>query len=87
MQSKERKVWIDYAKFVSIFLVVLFHTNPNLDGYIFDFLKLLRMPAFFLIAGLLFDINKWNNFIDFFKHRFKRLIIPYFWFSLIFYVL
>lgn len=87
MQLKERKVWIDYAKFISIFLVVLFHTNPNLDGYIFDFLKLLRMPAFFLIAGLLFDINKWNDFTNFFKHRFKRLIVPYFWFSLIFYVL
>jgi fucose 4-O-acetylase-like acetyltransferase len=86
MLTKKREVWIDYAKFISIFLVVLFHTNPNLDGYIFDFLKLLRMPAFFLIAGLLFDINKWNSFIDFFKHRFKRLIIPYCWFSLIFYL-
>ena len=86
MQTKKREVWIDYAKFISIFLVVLFHTNPNLDGYIFDFLKLLRMPAFFLIAGLLFDINKWNSFIDFFKYRFKRLIVPYFWFSLIFYL-
>ena len=86
MQTKKREVWIDYAKFISIFLVVLFHTNPNLDGYIFDFLKLLRMPAFFLIAGLLFDITKWKNFKTFFIHRFKRLIIPYFWFSLIFYL-
>ncbi len=86
MQTKKREVWIDYAKFISIFLVVLFHTNPNLDGFIFDFLKLLRMPAFFLIAGLLFDISKWNNFKTFFIHRFKRLIVPYFWFSLIFYI-
>ena len=28
-----------------------------------EFLKLLRMPAFFLIAGFLFDIKKWNNFL------------------------
>lgn len=87
MRLTSREIWIDYAKFISIFLVVLFHTNPNLDGYIFDFLRLLRMPAFFLIAGLLFNMKKWNNFIDFIKHRFKRLIIPYIWFSLIFYIL
>lgn len=87
MKLQKRELWIDYAKFISIFLVVLFHTNPHLDGYIFDFLKLLRMPAFFLIAGLLFNIDKWNSFIKFFKHRFERLIIPYFWFSLVFYVL
>ena len=82
-----RETWIDLAKFVSIFLVVLFHTNPHLDGYVFDFLQVLRMPAFFLIAGLLFNIDKWTRFSDFFKHRFQRLIIPYFWFYLIFYTL
>lgn len=82
-----REIWIDLAKFISIFLVVLFHTNPHLDGYIFDFLQVLRMPAFFLIAGLLFNINKWERFSDFFIHRFKRLLIPYFWFYLVFYLL
>ena len=87
MPQHEREVWIDIAKFISIFLVVLFHTNPNLDGYMFEFLRLLRMPAFFLIAGLLFNIEKWNSFTSFFKYRFNRLIIPYFWFSLIFYLL
>ena len=87
MQQQEREVWIDIAKFISIFLVVLFHTNPHLDGYIFEFLRLLRMPAFFLIAGLLFNIEKWNSFTKFIKYRFRRLIIPYFWFSLIFYLL
>lgn len=87
MKLQKRENWIDYAKFISIFLVVVFHTNPHLDGYVFDLLKLLRMPAFFLIAGLLFNIEKWNSFTEFFKHRFKRLIIPYFWFSLVFYML
>lgn len=85
--SSYREIWIDLAKFFSIFLVVLFHTNPNLDGYLFDFLQLLRMPAFFLIAGLLFNMDKWNKFSDFFIHRVKRLLIPYFWFYIIFYAL
>lgn len=87
MPITERENWIDYAKFFSIFLVVLFHTNPNLNGVIFDFLKLLRMPAFFLIAGFLFNIEKWNNFFIFLRHRFKRLLIPYFWFYILFYIL
>ena len=87
MPTENRKIWIDYAKCFSIFLVVLFHTNPNLEGFVFDFLKLLRMPAFFLISGFLFDIDKWNNFYKFIHHRVKRLIVPYFWFSLIFYIL
>jgi fucose 4-O-acetylase-like acetyltransferase len=87
ISNEGRKIWIDYAKCFSIFLVVLFHTNPNLDGFVFDFLKLLRMPAFFLIAGFLFDIEKWNNFYKFIYHRLKRLIVPYFWFSIIFYIL
>lgn len=82
-----RETWIDLAKFISIFLVVLFHTNPHLDGYLFDILQVLRMPAFFLIAGLLFNIDKWTRFTDFFVHRFKRLLIPYFWFYLVFYIL
>lgn len=87
MSTTQRENWIDYAKFFSIFLVVLFHTNPNLDGFTFEFLKLLRMPAFFLIAGFLFNSDKWNNFFVFFKHRFKRLLIPYFWFYIFFYAL
>jgi fucose 4-O-acetylase-like acetyltransferase len=87
MKLQKRELWIDYAKFISIFLVVVFHTNPHLDGHLFNFLKLLRMPAFFMIAGLLFNINKWKSFTEFFKHRFERLIIPYFWFSLVFYIL
>ena len=86
-QSTTRSVWIDLAKFISIFLVVLFHTNPHIDGYIFDFLQLLRMPAFFLIAGLLFNMDKWDRFVDFLKHRFKRLIVPYCCFYLTFYLL
>ena len=85
MSAENRKIWIDYAKCFSIFLVVLFHTNPNLEGFGFDFLKLLRMPAFFLISGFLFNIEKWNNFYKFLYHRIKRLLVPYFWFYLIFY--
>lgn len=86
---KERYVWIDYAKFFSIFLVVLYHTKPSLllDSFIGNLLTLLRMPAFFLIAGYLFDIKKYNSLLIFLKHRSKQLLIPYFYFFIIFYFL
>jgi len=84
---KKRYAWIDYAKCFSIFLVVSYHSPFHLDGYWGNFLCLLRMPAFFLISGFLFDINKFPSFIYFLKHRSIQLLIPYTFFSTIFYVL
>lgn len=86
---KERCVWIDYAKFFSIYLVVIFHTHPYLllDGFIGNFFILLRMPAFFLIAGFLFRLDKFDSFFSFLKHRSKQLLIPYISFFVIFYLL
>ncbi|MEG2151037.1 MAG: acyltransferase family protein, partial [Bacteroidaceae bacterium] len=53
--EKERYDWIDYAKFISIFLVISFHTPPHVTGYIGELIRQLRMPAFFLISGFLFN--------------------------------
>lgn len=89
MIKKERFVWIDYAKFITIFLVVFFHTNPDLlsNNFSGKFLGLIRMPAFFLIAGYLFRIEKFESFISFMKHRSKQLLVPYVSFFIIFYIL
>lgn len=89
MIKKERFVWIDYAKFITIFLVVFFHTNPDLlsNNFLGKFLGLIRMPAFFLIAGYLFRVEKFESFISFVKHRSKQLLVPYVSFFIIFYIL
>lgn len=55
---KIRYAWVDYAKFFSIFLVVSYHIPHRADGYVGELLSLLRMPAFFMIAGFLFNMNK-----------------------------
>ncbi|MEG1838856.1 MAG: acyltransferase family protein [Bacteroidaceae bacterium] len=85
--EKERYDWIDYAKFISIFLVISFHTPPHVTGYIGELIRQLRMPAFFLISGFLFNFEKFQSFIYFFKHRSIQLLIPYVSFFFIFYFL
>lgn len=61
-----------------IFLVVLGHTHIGKDiaKFIFSF----HMPLFFFISGFLF--NKDIPFTIFLKTKFKRIIIPYLFFSL-----
>ena len=85
--KKERIPWLDYVRFFSIFLVILFHTPPQtpiLDGKI---IINLRIPLFFCISGYLFNIAKYSTFGQFFKHRGKQILVPYVTFFVVFYVL
>lgn len=75
--GKERLGWIDLAKVISICLVTSYHTAPPLTGYAALLVQLLRMPAFFLIAGFLFDEQKFPSLTALLKHRAKQLLIPY----------
>uniref|UniRef100_A0A7C3NH83 Acyltransferase 3 domain-containing protein n=1 Tax=candidate division WOR-3 bacterium TaxID=2052148 RepID=A0A7C3NH83_UNCW3 len=78
----KREYWLDIAKSIGIFLVVLGHTsiNENLKIFIYSF----HIPLFFLISGFLFKTN--DNFKNFFIKQFKRFIIPYYIFSIITYI-
>ncbi|MDR1331881.1 MAG: acyltransferase family protein [Tannerella sp.] len=70
--------WIDCAKFVSIFLVVLFHCPPSLSGTVAGVsLSHLRLPSFFFLAGLLFSFSGHPSFIAFARRRSIQLLIPY----------
>ncbi|MEO0289433.1 MAG: acyltransferase family protein [candidate division WOR-3 bacterium] len=77
-----RENFIDIAKSIGIFLVVLGHTeiDQNLKTFIYSF----HMPLFFIISGFLLKIE--SNFKEFFLKRFKRLILPYFIFSFLTYL-
>lgn len=72
---------IDVAKGIGIILVVFAHVNytPFLLEYIYSF----HMPLFFVLAGLVFDKERYSSFADFLKRRMKNLICPYILFSLI----
>lgn len=66
-------------------LILIWHSmfpNGNLMfWYIFSF----HVALFFFLSWYLFNDIKHNNFWVFFKDKIKRLIIPYFFFNLIFY--
>lgn len=86
-QKTVRFEWIDLAKFTSVFLVVLFHSPPPVDGTVAGVtLSHIRLPAFFFYAGLLFSFSKNPSFTVFVKHRSKQLLIPYFCFFFLFYL-
>lgn len=81
--KNNRLSWIDFAKVISICLVTSFHTQPPLTGYAAQLIQLLRLPAFFLVAGFLFDDSKFSSIKSFLKHRARQLLIPYLCFEAI----
>ncbi|MCM1170485.1 MAG: acyltransferase family protein [Bacteroides sp.] len=82
--TPQRIKWVDCAKAVSIFLVVLLHThcNATLSKYINGFI----MPAFFLLSGYLFSYKHNPAFRPFAIKRFRQLAIPYFWIGIVSYL-
>ena len=76
MTKSERIDWVDYAKGISIILVVMMHSTLSseealgaagwLHGVV-EFARPFRIPAFFLIAGLFVARTidpDWRNFLD-----------------------
>lgn len=82
-----RYPWIDYAKVISICLVIAYHIPPRTGGYAAGVMQMLRMPAFFLIAGYLFREGKFATLQQFVRHRSIQLLVPYTTFFLLFYLL
>lgn len=72
--------WIDNLRGFAILLVVIGHSGSLLNNYIFSF----HMPLFFFLSGIMF--KKTNEFTSFFKKKNRTLVIPYLFFSSIFYL-
>lgn len=81
---EKRINWIDHAKFFSIFLVILGHSQVPESAVIFIYS--FHMPLFFFISGFLFDPSKFTSPGHFIKRRTKQLIVPYFLFNIITYL-
>lgn len=71
-QIKNNILWVDYAKFIGIFLVIVIHSG--IDKYIYDFIQLFFMPMFFIISGYLY---KQKDFSQNMSKIFWGLLIPY----------
>lgn len=69
----QRKIWIDWAKTLSIFAIVWGHCFPEgLCGFIYAF----NVPVFFIISGYL--CRRETSFGKCFDKTLHNLIIPYF---------
>jgi len=73
MPKEKRIYWVDNAKAIGILLVLIRHTP--LPEKILSFIYSFHIPLFFFLSGIFF---KSSNFPDFFRKKYKRLLIPYF---------
>lgn len=83
----KRKAWLDYIKFIAMFMVVVYHTPPRYDTAHEVALFNMGAPVFFFAAGFLFNIDKYRNFFAFLKHRARQILVPYTTFFIIFYAM
>lgn len=78
VQAEERIYWIDQAKVIAIYLVVLGHLlqTTGCEGGLHNFIYLFHMPFFFFVSGYLFK-TKEHSWCQLIKRVWKSLIIPY----------
>ncbi|MFD2285490.1 acyltransferase family protein [Pedobacter petrophilus] len=84
VNREQRVYFLDYAKFIGIYLMVLGHLElpQDIKNSIYAF----HMPLFFAISGYLFSFKKNMSAKDFILKRGKQLIIPYLIFNVITYI-
>ena len=56
--GQQREAWLDYVRFFSIFLVIVFHTPPRLALFDDAVILNLRVPVFFCISGFLYSFDR-----------------------------
>ncbi|MBR3844287.1 MAG: acyltransferase family protein [Clostridia bacterium] len=73
--------WIDLAKLMGIFLMVLCHgmVPATADNLIHAF----HMPLFFVLSGWCFSPEKHTSLWQFCQSRFRTLLFPYFFWSIV----
>lgn len=80
--TKERIIWIDWAKTIGIMIVVFCHI-PQYNTMVKQFLCTMEMPLFFILSGYLHNSNR---SLQTNVHKYwKSLVIPYILFQFIFY--
>lgn len=85
--DKKHYAWVDYAKCLSMLLVISYHSPGLSDGLARNLILLLGMPVFFMISGFLFSAEKFPTLRSFLKRRCAQLLVPYTCFYLFFYIL
>jgi len=97
--KKQYRATADIIRIFSIFAVIFIHTTTRtLEASAFALQKIpftlflnqvfrFAVPLFFLISGFVLELNYHlhENYLTYFKKRLNRIIIPYFFWSVIYY--
>ncbi|MDO4219216.1 MAG: acyltransferase family protein [Synergistaceae bacterium] len=86
---RKRYDYLDIAKAISIFLVLIGHTTANNDTTFFRLvLYTFHMPLFFMVSGVVMRAHRdnydWKHWCRFFRKTFFSLFVPYFIWALIY---
>lgn len=79
MKQQERIAYIDVAKGIGIFLIVLAHVLKN--GYIRQYIYSFHVPLFFLLSGVTYNCKKDKK--EYWKRIITRNYVPYIVFSIV----
>lgn len=85
-QTKRLK-YIDIARGFAMLIIVLSHAVMPSDGpsyAVYRFLFFINVPIFFVLSGYLFRIKEGETFLEFFKNKFIRIMLPYFVWAMVF---
>ena len=100
MESKKRIFYLDVLRTIGIYFVVILHVvNPIVNNEailgtktwwacnIIDLIGRMGVPLFFMISGYLFLSNpKTRNIKSFYRGRLKRLLIPFIFWNIFYYI-
>lgn len=95
MSQIKRIAWPDISKGIGILLVVLYHSFiPKLRGdfgffFAYSFISTIIMPLFFFVSGWIFELKSdkyQQNKVKSIGNKFTHLMIPYFSFSILYYI-
>ena len=80
--QKERITWIDVAKCLGIFAIYIGHFGAD-AGLLYSFVFQFHLPLFFFLSGCV-QIFHQRSFLDNLKVVTKRLLVPFFFFGLLY---
>ncbi len=93
--ASKKMLWPDIIRIISVFLVILIHTSAVvvlswkkvntadwMFGNFYDSIARISVPLFVMLSGSLL-INKKDSLKLFFKKRFKRIVLPWFFWGTI----
>jgi len=84
INKAERIGWIDTAKGIGVFLVVLGHMlSSDISHFFESAIYSFHMPMFFMVSGFVFSIKSGESFIGFVLKKCKRLLVPTFFFMVL----